>query len=422
MMSQGSVQEGSSDDVVFSLKKSHGSVKGQAQIQITIAGQIQNQWYVDSGATHHVTPETTKVVQGTEYVGPGTPGVDVSQALKQSSGCGSSELQLILEVDKLRQLLVANGNLCQTDTGHIGDDLADSIQEDVLEPAGKGLENGTDAEDVQEQHANEHDGVECTTGAHVEAGADISADVFEPDDHVAGSNEAQGGVLAGLTSGARVEAGAGISIDVLEPAGRGLENGDDAEAVQEQHTNEHNGVECTVGAHVEAGADISADVFEPAGGGLENGVDAEAVQEQHANEQNVDDVELQAESGGCTRVQGCWAVKKVVCEPKVYKKEVWAIETSMLRRLFYINAAKSSSVAHSSSASITSKKKSLVFLGSPQVSATVLDALFNASAAASSFEDDKGDVSAETTGPAPAEVSARTQISAECLAVLLAYP
>ncbi|KAK8639275.1 hypothetical protein V6N13_137663 [Hibiscus sabdariffa] len=257
---------------------------------------------------------------------------------------------------------------------------------DVLEPAGKGLENGTDAEDVQEQHANEHDGVECTTGAHVEAGADISADVFEPDDHVAGSNEAQGGVLAGLTSGARVEAGAGISIDVLEPAGRGLENGDDAEAVQEQHTNEHNGVECTVGAHVEAGADISADVFEPAGGGLENGVDAEAVQEQHANEQNVDDVELQAESGGCTRVQGCWAVKKVVCEPKVYKKEVWAIETSMLRRLFYINAAKSSSVAHSSSASITSKKKSLVFLGSPQVSATVLDALFNASAAASSFE------------------------------------
>ncbi|KAK8636729.1 hypothetical protein V6N13_124467 [Hibiscus sabdariffa] len=36
--------------------------------------------------------------------------------------------------------------------------------------------------------------------------------------------------------------------------------------------------------------------------------------------------------------------------------------------------------------------------------------------------DDKGDVSAETTGPAPAEVSAGTQISAERLAVLLAYP
>ncbi|KAK8560230.1 hypothetical protein V6N12_013030 [Hibiscus sabdariffa] len=35
--------------------------------------------------------------------------------------------------------------------------------------------------------------------------------------------------------------------------------------------------------------------------------------------------------------------------------------------------------------------------------------------------DDKGDVSAETTGPAPAEVSAGTQISAERLAVLLAY-
>ncbi|KAK9024988.1 hypothetical protein V6N11_064889 [Hibiscus sabdariffa] len=37
-------------------------------------------------------------------------------------------------------------------------------------------------------------------------------------------------------------------------------------------------------------------------------------------------------------------------------------------------------------------------------------------------QDDKGDVSAETTGPAPAEVSAGIQISAERLAVLLAYP
>ncbi|KAK8505746.1 hypothetical protein V6N12_024729 [Hibiscus sabdariffa] len=37
-------------------------------------------------------------------------------------------------------------------------------------------------------------------------------------------------------------------------------------------------------------------------------------------------------------------------------------------------------------------------------------------------QDDKGDVSVETTGPAPAEVSAGTQISAERLAVLLAYP
>ncbi|GMI85537.1 pigment defective 194 [Hibiscus trionum] len=61
--------------------------------------------------------------------------------------------------------------------------------------------------------------------------------------------------------------------------------------------------------------------------------------------------------------------------------------TSMLRRFFCFNAAASSSVAPSSAAAITSKKKSLVFLGSPQVSATVLDALFNASAApSSSFE------------------------------------
>ncbi|XVE72170.1 hypothetical protein DITRI_Ditri11bG0017200 [Diplodiscus trichospermus] len=57
---------------------------------------------------------------------------------------------------------------------------------------------------------------------------------------------------------------------------------------------------------------------------------------------------------------------------------------SMLRRFFCFNAASSSSVTASSS---SSKKKSLVFLGSPQVSATVLDALFNASASpGSSFE------------------------------------
>ncbi|KAK8707919.1 hypothetical protein V6N13_058970 [Hibiscus sabdariffa] len=36
--------------------------------------------------------------------------------------------------------------------------------------------------------------------------------------------------------------------------------------------------------------------------------------------------------------------------------------------------------------------------------------------------DDKGDVSAETTGPARAEFSADIQTSAERLAVLLAYP
>ncbi|GKV47127.1 hypothetical protein SLEP1_g54050 [Rubroshorea leprosula] len=55
----------------------------------------------------------------------------------------------------------------------------------------------------------------------------------------------------------------------------------------------------------------------------------------------------------------------------------------MLRRFFCFNAA---STPAASSAS-TSKKKPLVFLGSPQVSATVLDALFNAAAAPnSSFE------------------------------------
>ncbi|XP_021891393.1 uncharacterized protein LOC110809779 [Carica papaya] len=55
-----------------------------------------------------------------------------------------------------------------------------------------------------------------------------------------------------------------------------------------------------------------------------------------------------------------------------------------LRRFFCFNAATASA---SSSFSTSSKKKSLVFLGSPEVSATVLDALFNASAEPnSSFE------------------------------------
>ncbi|KAK8700529.1 hypothetical protein V6N13_018923 [Hibiscus sabdariffa] len=37
-------------------------------------------------------------------------------------------------------------------------------------------------------------------------------------------------------------------------------------------------------------------------------------------------------------------------------------------------------------------------------------------------QDDKGDISTETTGPAQAVISAGSQISAERLAVLLAYP
>lgn len=61
--------------------------------------------------------------------------------------------------------------------------------------------------------------------------------------------------------------------------------------------------------------------------------------------------------------------------------------TSMLRRFLCFNAASSSSVTATSSPCTSSKKKSLVFLGSPQVSATVLDALFSASVApSSSFE------------------------------------
>ncbi|KAJ9173015.1 hypothetical protein P3X46_016193 [Hevea brasiliensis] len=52
----------------------------------------------------------------------------------------------------------------------------------------------------------------------------------------------------------------------------------------------------------------------------------------------------------------------------------------MLRRFFCFNAP-----ASASAASTSSKKKPLVFLGSPQVSTTVLDALFNASSAPNSI-------------------------------------
>ncbi|XP_031259441.1 uncharacterized protein LOC116117570 isoform X1 [Pistacia vera] len=54
----------------------------------------------------------------------------------------------------------------------------------------------------------------------------------------------------------------------------------------------------------------------------------------------------------------------------------------MLRRFFCFNASSSSSSA--TTTACASKKKPLVFLGSPQVSATVLDALFNASSSPTS--------------------------------------
>ncbi|XP_050228912.1 uncharacterized protein LOC126678084 isoform X2 [Mercurialis annua] len=59
----------------------------------------------------------------------------------------------------------------------------------------------------------------------------------------------------------------------------------------------------------------------------------------------------------------------------------------MLRRLFCFNAppSLSSSPTVSATASTSFKKKPLVFLGSPQVSLTVLDALFNASSAPNSI-------------------------------------
>ncbi|KAL4301756.1 hypothetical protein GQ457_10G016470 [Hibiscus cannabinus] len=49
----------------------HGSSESQAEVQLTTVGTGQSQWYVDSGATHHVTPEAGKVMQGSKYGGPG---------------------------------------------------------------------------------------------------------------------------------------------------------------------------------------------------------------------------------------------------------------------------------------------------------------------------------------------------------------
>lgn len=54
----------------------------------------------------------------------------------------------------------------------------------------------------------------------------------------------------------------------------------------------------------------------------------------------------------------------------------------MLRRFFCFN---STTTAVAAASSTSSKKKPLVFLGSPQVAATVLDALFNASKAPNSL-------------------------------------
>ncbi|KAL4319057.1 hypothetical protein GQ457_18G024390 [Hibiscus cannabinus] len=47
----------------------HGSNEGQGKTQAGV--NASGQWFIDSGATHHVTPEATKVGQGSEYAGPG---------------------------------------------------------------------------------------------------------------------------------------------------------------------------------------------------------------------------------------------------------------------------------------------------------------------------------------------------------------
>ncbi|KAK8575552.1 hypothetical protein V6N12_063223 [Hibiscus sabdariffa] len=95
-MSQGLVQEGS-----------HGGAEGQGQAQTGMAGS--GQWYIDSGATHHVTPEATKVVQGTEYAGPDAKCGVVPSTL-ETSGRSSNELLVIPELDKLRRITTSEKN------------------------------------------------------------------------------------------------------------------------------------------------------------------------------------------------------------------------------------------------------------------------------------------------------------------------
>ncbi|KAK9032723.1 hypothetical protein V6N11_056980 [Hibiscus sabdariffa] len=77
----------------------HGGAEGQGQAQTRMTGS--GQWYIDSGATHHVTPEETKVVQGTEYGGPDAKS-GIVPSTRATTERSSNELLVIPELDKLR--------------------------------------------------------------------------------------------------------------------------------------------------------------------------------------------------------------------------------------------------------------------------------------------------------------------------------
>ncbi|KAK9041601.1 hypothetical protein V6N11_016693 [Hibiscus sabdariffa] len=75
----------------------HGSTKGQGKTQA--GASASGQWFIDSGATHHVTPEATKVGQGSEYAGPESKNDVTSATSETTRGC-SNELLVVPELHK----------------------------------------------------------------------------------------------------------------------------------------------------------------------------------------------------------------------------------------------------------------------------------------------------------------------------------
>ncbi|KAK9005959.1 hypothetical protein V6N11_035013 [Hibiscus sabdariffa] len=60
----------------------------------------QDKWIVDSGATHHTTPDASKVVNGTDYNGPGKSDESLLKAGQQGSSC-KHELSVVRGAHKV---------------------------------------------------------------------------------------------------------------------------------------------------------------------------------------------------------------------------------------------------------------------------------------------------------------------------------
>ncbi|KAK9045976.1 hypothetical protein V6N11_051879 [Hibiscus sabdariffa] len=180
----------------------HGGVErqGQAQTGMAGSGQIQGQWYIDSGATHHVTPEAAKVVQGTEYAGASKIIVDakcgVVPSTHETSGRSSNELLVIPELDKLRGIFASNKNA----TG-----------EQMYQ------EGGEEMADVHEEESDSSHGVdeELQEETRVGGGIPYNCNAGGPDSHEDMHDEA----LAGGSGGSRMED------ELCDGCVEGLENG-----------------------------------------------------------------------------------------------------------------------------------------------------------------------------------------------------